>query len=72
MAKRERVLAAARAFVSKQKTSGEVTFREFGIPSLDHEDRETHFVVVEDAMRQFLLKVTIDPEGQLYAEPLTA
>ena len=71
LTKRERILDAARAFAKRERLNGEVQVREFGMPSLDHHDRETHFVVVESAARQLLLKITLDPEGRAHAEPLT-
>jgi hypothetical protein len=71
LTKRERILDAARAYAEREAMKGEVHVREFGMPSLDHNDLETHFVVVESAASQLLLKITLDPEGRAHAEPLT-
>ena len=71
LSKREQILSAARAFAERERIMGDVRVREFGMPSLDHHDFETHFVVVESAVSQVLLKITIDSEGRAHAEPLT-
>ena len=69
--KTETILAAAKAFAESGRVAGDVRVREFGVPSLDLDNVETHFVVVESDRDPLLVKVMIDADGRARAEQLT-
>jgi hypothetical protein len=67
-----RVLEAARAYAEARMSARPLVATEFGTPSLDLDDSETHFVAVEAPGDHLLVRVTIFRDGRVSACALTA
>ena len=67
-----RVIAAARTYAEQAFPGLPLEVHEFGTPSLDPDDAETHFVTVRAGATQLLLRVVFTPNGEERVEPLSA
>ena len=66
------ILSATLAF-ARSKMSGEIyRIVEFGVPSVGPDGVETHYVSVEGEETSFLTRVTVEPEGMICVDYLTA
>lgn len=66
------ILIAARAFASSKTSGALYRVVEFGVPSVGPDGVETHYVSVEGEEMSFLTRVTVEPEGIISVDYLTA